>query len=189
KDTKDNGSGGVYPTGVKVTLFDVSDVSNPKLVDDYVIGGQGTDSEALYDHKAFLFDKGRNLLSIPVSTYDSEPKPGPESNGMYVQPRTWRGFYVFTVSPEAGVSLKGTIEHSNSTANSQDYYYQYGVQGSRSFFIDGVLYTVSLNHLIKMNDIETLQELNRLEMGSTGGIIKYPEPLDRAQPQAGGQQQ
>jgi uncharacterized secreted protein with C-terminal beta-propeller domain len=189
KDTKDNGFGGVSPTGVKVALFDVSNVANPKLVDDYVIAGQGTDSEALYDHKAFLFDKGKNLLSIPVSTYDSQPKPGPESNGMYVQPRTWRGFYVFTVSPEAGVSLRGTIEHSNSTANSPDYYYQYGVQGSRSFFIDGVLYTVSLNNLIKMNDIETLQELNKLEIGSTGGIVKYPQPLDRAQPQAGGQQQ
>lgn len=176
KDAKENGFGGVSATGVKVALFDVSDVTNPRLVDDHVIEGQGTDSEALYDHKAFLFDRERNLLSIPVSTYDTEPRHEPD--GRYIQPKTWRGFHVFTVSPEAGVAPRGMIEHSSSAAT--DYIY-YGVQGSRSFFIDGVLYTVSLNNLIKMNDIDSLQELNKLEIGSTGGIVGYPEPVDKAE--------
>jgi uncharacterized secreted protein with C-terminal beta-propeller domain len=169
KDAKDSGFGGVQATGVKLALFNVSDVSQPRLVDDYIIEGQGTDSEALYDHKAFLFDKSRGLLSIPVTSYDAEPKYEPD--GRYIQPKTWKGFYVFNLSAGEGVSLKGTVEHGNTA----DYYYS---QGSRSFYIGDVLYTVSANNLIKMNDIGTLQELNKLEIGGTGGIIPYPMPLD-----------
>ena len=52
--------------GVKIALFDVSDVENPKEVDKLEIGERGSDSEALYDHKAFLFDKKRNMLVIPI---------------------------------------------------------------------------------------------------------------------------
>ncbi|MGI0020663.1 MAG: beta-propeller domain-containing protein [Nitrososphaera sp.] len=169
KDAKENEFGGVQATGVKVALFDVSDVSKPRLVDDHIIEGQGTDSEALNDHKAFLFDKSRNLLSLPVSSYDAEPRYEPD--GKYIPPKTWRGFYVFNLSAGDGISLKGTIEHGNAT----DYYYG---QGSRSFYIGSVLYTVSANNLIKMNDIGTLQELNKLDIGGTGGIINYPVPLD-----------
>ena len=169
KDAKENEFGGVQATGVKIALFDVSDVSKPSLVDDYIIEGQGTDSEALNDHKAFLFDKSRNLLSLPVSSYDAEPRYEPD--GTYIPSKTWRGFYVFNLGAGEDISLKGTIEHGNAT----DYYYG---QGSRSFYIGSVLYTVSANNLIKMNDIGTLQELNKLDIGGTGGIINYPMPLD-----------
>ena len=88
----------------------------------------------------------------------------------------WRGFYVFGVGPDSGVTLKGKIEHLNSTS---DYYYG-GVQGSRSFYIDNVLYTVSLNNMIKMNDIDTLQEINQLAIGNSGGVIRPPLPADSA---------
>ncbi len=52
--------------GVKLSLFDVSDVSNPREVAKLEIGDRGTDSPALYDHKAFLFSRERNLLVIPI---------------------------------------------------------------------------------------------------------------------------
>lgn len=172
RDTKDSGHGGVMGTGVKVALFDVADVANPRLVGDYVIPGQSTDTEVLSDHKALLLDRSRNVLSIAVSSYDTEPKY--EANGGYIPSKIWRGFYVFGLSPESGVTLKGKIEHLNSTT---DYYYS-GVQGSRSFYIDSVLYTVSLNNLIKMNDIGTLQEINQLAIGNTGNVIRPPQPAD-----------
>ncbi|MFB0503607.1 MAG: beta-propeller domain-containing protein, partial [Candidatus Bathyarchaeia archaeon] len=52
--------------GVKISLFDVSDVENPIEIDKYEIGDRGTDSPILRDHKALLFDKEKNLLAIPV---------------------------------------------------------------------------------------------------------------------------
>ncbi|WP_204306750.1 beta-propeller domain-containing protein, partial [Klebsiella pneumoniae] len=81
-------------------LFDVSDVRNPELVDDYEIGGSGTDSEVLYDHKALLFDRSKDVLSIPVSIYPDDVEPLPSENGRYIEPKVWRGFYVFGVDPE-----------------------------------------------------------------------------------------
>jgi inhibitor of cysteine peptidase len=50
-------------------LFDVSDVLNPKEVAKIEIGDKGTSSDALYDHKAVLFDKEKNLLVLPVNLY------------------------------------------------------------------------------------------------------------------------
>ena len=40
--------------------------------------------------------------------------------------------------------------------------------------VGDVLYTVTLNNLIKMNDLESLDEIGELEIGPTGGILKYP---------------
>jgi uncharacterized secreted protein with C-terminal beta-propeller domain len=154
--------------GVKLALFDVSDVRNPELVDTYEIGGSGADSEVLYDHKALLFDRSKDVLSIPVSLY---PEYIYAEGGRYIEPKIWRGFYVFGVDPGAGFTLKGTVEHFNDTG---DYYYIYGTHGSRSFYIGDVLYTVTLNNVVKMNDLESLDEINTLDIGPTGGIIKSP---------------
>jgi uncharacterized secreted protein with C-terminal beta-propeller domain len=68
RDTKEVGSGRVQQLGVKIALFDVSNVSDPKVVDDFVIGDSSTHSEALNDHKAFFFDKKKDILSIPISS-------------------------------------------------------------------------------------------------------------------------
>ncbi|MGI0040854.1 MAG: beta-propeller domain-containing protein, partial [Nitrosopumilaceae archaeon] len=65
KETKPNQYGGMETVGVNVSLFDVSDVAHPVAVDTYLIGGPGTESEILNDPKAFLFDKEKNILSIP----------------------------------------------------------------------------------------------------------------------------
>ncbi|MBI2652641.1 beta-propeller domain-containing protein, partial [Candidatus Woesearchaeota archaeon] len=51
KETGSNEWGGVSTKGVKLALFDVSDISKPKELDKYEIGEAGTDSEALRDHK------------------------------------------------------------------------------------------------------------------------------------------
>lgn len=59
--------------GLKIALFDVSDVSNPIEQAKYELKEQWSDSNALYDHKAFLFDKEKQLLVLPVS-YTKEVK-------------------------------------------------------------------------------------------------------------------
>ena len=171
KETKVNQYGGVEVLGLKLALFDVSDVRNPKLVDVQDIGGQGTDSEVLYDHKALLFDRSKNVLSIPVSIVPDYGEPRYTEDGRYIESKVWRGFYVFGIDPEAGFDVKGKVEHFNDAG---DYYYNYGTQGSRSLYIGDVLYTVTLNNVIKMNDLQTLEEINELEIGPTGGIIRHP---------------
>jgi len=61
--------------GMKLSIFDVSDVSNPKETHKEVIGARGTTSELLHNHKALLFDRDKNLLAFPVTiTQDSTRK-------------------------------------------------------------------------------------------------------------------
>ena len=81
RETAENQWGGVSTLGLKLALFDVSDVNNPAMIDKVEIGVAGTDSEALRDHKAFLFDRSKNLLVIPVeevrevSLYEGKTAP------------------------------------------------------------------------------------------------------------------
>jgi uncharacterized secreted protein with C-terminal beta-propeller domain len=58
--------------GLKVALFDVSDISNPVLVNDVEIGGQGSYTDVTNDHKAFTFDKENGLLVIPTVVYETK---------------------------------------------------------------------------------------------------------------------
>ncbi|PVX24471.1 MAG: hypothetical protein CW716_09990, partial [Candidatus Bathyarchaeum sp.] len=53
---------------LKLSLFDVTDVTAPVEKAKYIVEGDWSDSEALWDHKAFLFEKSKNLLALPVTT-------------------------------------------------------------------------------------------------------------------------
>ncbi len=161
KETKENQHGGIETLGVKISLFDVTDVRRPVELDVVTIGKQGTDSEVLSDHKALLFDKEKGILSIPIWEQEHDYAP----NRQYVEPKIWRGFYAFSVNTVDGFTLKGKITHFNSTG--YDYY-----MGSRSFYIGDVLYTVSSN-LMKMNDLSDMHEINQLKFRDEAKIIRY----------------
>jgi uncharacterized secreted protein with C-terminal beta-propeller domain len=149
--------------GIKISLFDVSDVSNPREVAKYEIGDRGTDSPILYDHKSLLFDKEKNLLVIPVmeakineSTYNGEIPDW--AYGEIV----WQGAYVLDISLD-GIGLRGKITHTeNGTIEPYSYYYS-GDIVVRSLYIEDVLYTIS-SMKVKMNNLETLTELNEIEL-------------------------
>ncbi len=170
KDTEQNQWGGISTKGIKIALFDVSDVKNPKQVAQYIIGKQGTDSEALYDHKAFLFDKEKNLLVIPIRDVQEPIKEHPEI-GSYGDYRIWQGAYAFTINTE-GIKLLGKVTHVNSKQSL--YYYRDDTTVRRSLFMDNVLYTVS-NSKIKMNDLENLdKEINAVKLPYEQEVYPYP---------------
>ncbi|MBS3131888.1 beta-propeller domain-containing protein [Candidatus Woesearchaeota archaeon] len=170
KETEGNEWGGVSTRGVKLALFDVSDVSNPKQLNKYEIGEQGSDSEALNDHKAFLFDKEKNILVIPVREvkgryYDS--KYG------YYRNNVWQGAYAFGLSREGGFELKGKITHSENV--NDNYYYGGPDAVRRALFMDDVLYTIS-SKKIMMNDIGSIETINEIKLPYEE-IRDYPVPM------------
>jgi len=151
--------------GVKISLFDVSDVSNPVEIDKYEIGDRGTDSPVLGDHKALLFDKSRNLLVIPVlvAEIDEAKYPGevpPYTYGDCV----WQGAYVFDISLD-GLVLKGRITHLENDIElmKSGYYFFSPYSVKRSLYIGNVLYTIS-DKKVKMNNLENLDEINEVEL-------------------------
>lgn len=151
--------------GMKLSLFDVSDVSKPVEISKYFIGEQGTYSEALNDHKAFLFSREKGILSIPVSE---------RTDGKYYN--TWYGAYVFSLDIENGFTLKGKVTHMNETELSRNesyyYYYDYNSQIRRSLYMDDVLYTVS-QRMVKMNSLTDMSEINKIEMPTEDYYYRY----------------
>lgn len=156
KDTYETENGGVRTKGVKLSLFDVSDFENPKEVDTIVIGDSGSDSVALYEHKAFLFDKSKNLLVVPIREVDEEYKT--DENG-YFKNNVWNGAYVFTITSN-GFDVRGKVSHSEKDEMN---YWSSPFNVERSLFIGDNLYTFS-DSMIKVNDLGTVKEVNSIDL-------------------------
>ena len=167
RDTKEMDNGRVQQLGIKISLFNVSDVNNPKVAGDIIIGDSSTHSEALYNHKAFFFDKTRGVISIPISG-DVKGLENTSSKMFAPDYNRWSGFYVFDVDKSNGFEVKGTITHSDSDSR------YYGMSNARTFYIDDVLYTASQGYL-KMNSFEDLNEINSIKLENTGKFIEYFE--------------
>ncbi len=142
---------------VKLSLFDVSNVNAPTEIAKYIVEGDWTDSEALHEPKAFLFDKQKELLIIPISkTQYGVISPDEKIDESSVQQSGfWQGAYVFEVTT-SGFTLRGGITHQENTTSSQYYYgYDYNKWVHRELYIETTLYTVS-NAKILLNNLETL---------------------------------
>jgi len=147
----------VVTKGIKISLFDVSDVANPKEAAKYVLGDSGSDSIALYDHKAFLFSRDKNLLVIPVQIY--------ESSDQFPRTTNFNGAAVFHIEKDK-IELKGKIDHMDGDLGEEGSWYGYGYYGSsvlRSLYIKEILYTMS-NKFLKSNKLEDLSEVKKLEL-------------------------
>jgi inhibitor of cysteine peptidase len=169
--------GAIYYTailGLKIALFDVSDFENPKEVAKVVIGDRGTDSPALYDHKAFLFDREKELLVIPVSLYEipQEVKDryiNSSGTEMLYGEFTFQGAYVYRLSLDNGFEYKGRITHQTPEEIQQqttDYYWYWGSSSTditRTLYIGDVLYTIS-DSMVKMNNLEDLSDITSIKL-------------------------
>ena len=165
RDTKQTEEGWVQQLGVKIALFNVKDVTSPIVADEVVIGDRSTNSEALYNHKSFFFDSNSKTLSIPISGNNDTLAELSMLKRIAPEFDRWNGFYVYDLDAE-GFDLKGTVTHSDG----DDRYY--GMGNARTFYIGEVLYTVSDRYLM-MNSLDTLDEINSIELENTGKFIEY----------------
>ena len=137
-------------SNLKLSLFDVSNVSEPREVAKFQLDYAYSDSEALNDHKAFLFDEQKGLLVLPVSWNSG---------------RDWtysQGAYVFNLTVDGGFVLKGIVNHQLNTNMSS---WDYAVR--RSLYIGNTLYTLSSEKLV-MNDLASLALINVVELQPSG---------------------
>ena len=177
---------GMENSTLKLSLFDVTDFTAPKEIAKYTVEGGWSSSQALWDHKAFLFDKSKNLLALPVtiSTYtevidrvidtddmleetngsmvgDEETKEETElieeREAMLISSSQYQGAYVFDVSIEQGFVLKGDITHPSTNQ------YQNNAQINRIIYIEDTLYTIS-DQLVKVNNLESLEPITQIQL-------------------------
>jgi inhibitor of cysteine peptidase len=149
--------------GIKMAIFDVSNVENPIELHKIVIGDRGTNSEALHNHKAFLFDREKNLLVLPITLAEIKgEKTSDNQHGEY----TFQGAYVFDLTLNNGFQLQGKVSHydDDQVYKKSGYYFSGKSTIRRSLFIENILYTLSDSRL-QLNNLDSLKRLKVLEFG------------------------
>jgi len=165
KDTAPGDGNFSWFEGLKLSLFDVADVTHPVEESKLVIGDRGTDSEVLRDHKAFLSIPARSLVVLPVSLARIDPADWPDPIPSWAWGETiWQGAYALQISPDAGLSIHGTVSHLDLAPSPVDPYAgldpAYMIQ--RSLYIGDVLYTISPT-IVKANYLADLQEIGAVD--------------------------
>ena len=148
--------------GMKIAIFDVTDVKNPKEMFKEVIGDRGTESELLQDPKALLFDPSKELLSFPISVAEIPGKEDLEYTGSEYGQTVFSGAYVYTVNLEDGFKLRGNISHVTDpdAYQKQGYaWYDPYSQIRRILYMDDYLYAVS-NGMVSANTLDTVSSVN-----------------------------
>lgn len=158
----------VIQQGVKIALFDVSDPARPVEKARYVVDQVYSDSEVSRNHKAFLFSRSKNIMALPVSY------PENISGGMRKMPYYghWQGMYVFNISPENGIKLKGKVAHTADGINP----YERLEQVRRAAYINDVFYTVS-NRSVKLSRLEDLKEIKTIRLPASDYTPQYIKKL------------
>lgn len=168
--TSSDVTGAVINKGLKLSLFDFTDLQKPKELDNYIIGDESSNSVALNDPLTFNYfnSGGKNFLIIPVTLKE-------------LGNLSFAGVFVFDFIDNRLV-LKGKIDHSygghftaSDSINGFDYYDN---TVKRSLFFgdpEGLIYTFS-NKLLKINKFSDLSSVKDLIL-TTGGddyIITQP---------------
>ncbi|MEC0211610.1 beta-propeller domain-containing protein [Paenibacillus ehimensis] len=153
--------------GMKLALFDVSDVANPKELFKETIGNRGTESPLLHNHKALLFSKEKQLLAFPVSVAELKDKSGantPENASKYGD-FTFQGAYVYGLDLQKGFQLRGRITHLTADDLNKAGQHWYGSERNieRLLYIGDTLYSSSPD-MLKANDLNTLREVGSLQL-------------------------
>jgi uncharacterized secreted protein with C-terminal beta-propeller domain len=153
--------------GLKMAIFDVTDVKAPKEMHKVVIGDRGTESPVTEDPKAFLFNKDKNLLVLPVSLYeltDAQKKSTKTTTSTYGQ-FTYQGAYVYNVDLTKGFTLKGRVTHASGqqTARVDEYDDSaYATEVRRTLYIGDNLYTISDSKIMAntLSNLDKTAEVN-----------------------------
>jgi inhibitor of cysteine peptidase len=154
-----------FYTGMKIALFDVTDVQHPVELFTEKIGGRGTDSELLRNHKALLFDREKELLAFPVTVMETgDSVPGGATVPSYGK-FSFQGACVYKINLNEGLILRGKITHltAGDYLKAGEYWYESNKSIERILYIDDVLYTVSRDK-VKASGLMDLKEINSLPL-------------------------
>ena len=139
----------------QISLFDVSEPTNPTLADSMSVSPAYTDdncedirncgwswswSEATYEHKAFSYWAPEDLLAIPLSTYRYFYNESNYYNYEYISMLKLINVDIENLS----LSNHGEIEHSQFYNNNEnDWWYHSSTSIRRSIFMGDYIYAFS----------------------------------------------
>ena len=171
--TPEKGGVIVYTRGVKLSLFNVTDPTQPRQEDVLLLGDRYSSTAVSFDHKAFLFHAGSGIISLPLELWQSENCDEARTLGGACPhcidfkckvDKTFQGVYVIDLVGETAENKKfrvrGRVTHER-VAGASDIAadtgrVMLGIWGAwreslrrvhRSIYMDGSLYTLSDRHM------------------------------------------
>ena len=158
----------VLATGLKLALFDVTDLSNPKLMESEVIGDRGSDSELLWNHKALYFNPSKNTFAFPVSIHKSK---NVEDYGNMV----FQGAYVYKYDVDTGFDRIGKVTNFSEPVNLESYYKDSNSTINRVVSIGDTMYSISADTIgsYDMSSWDKLGEVSVPTYWENNGPVMY----------------
>ena len=144
-------------SNVRLSLFDVSDFTNPLETTTLTISPvedennpcwSWSSSEATYEHKAFQYWAPKSMLAVPMNTYtsgyyDYEASAYVECN------REWVSKLMITNVTETSLTAYGEVDHSEFYDSEQYWWNSYNIR--RSIFMGDYIYAISANGITATN--------------------------------------
>jgi len=165
--------------GMKLSIFDVSDVENPIELHKEVIGARGTSSELLNNHKALLFDKSKGLLAFPINITEKVGSPEDYYNVQTV----FSGGIVYDVDLRNGFTLKGKVTHYQDDSIFEDsgewFYGEEGRNIQRLIYIGEYLYSISPD-FVRSYMLKTVVPVSFIKLSGkqSDGVWYLEEPME-----------
>lgn len=139
-NTKTNQYGGTQNTTMKMSMFDVSDLENPKEMFSVDIGNKYAYSEITSNHKALFYNKAKNLIGFPVTITDYNT--------------TKEEFVLYTIDLE-----KGFVEYGKIEQNKKDW----RTNIKRGIYIGDSFYILAETKITKYS-LETLEKIDEIKL-------------------------
>lgn len=136
-NTTETSYGSTVNDGIKLSMFDVSNPTNPIEMFNTVIGDKHTNTSATYDHKAVMFSKEKNIIAIPIVQYNRKY----ESKAV-----------IYNIDFENGFNQLGEIE--------EDITYR---RIERIIYVGSNYYTFS-NKWVNVSDMKTFETIKNIEL-------------------------
>lgn len=136
-ETKADGSR-ITTSGLKMVMFEVSDLANPKVLFQTHIGTNRTSSELLYNHKAFLFRKDQNVIAFPIIDYHNRSRQ--------------HKALIYKIDLEKGFLLEAEIQNTGNDENRME----------RILYSQENYYIVSQREIKKLN--QQFKEIQKIEL-------------------------
>lgn len=161
--------------GMKISVFDVSDLTDPKEISVMTIGGSGTYSEVLHNHKALLYSKEKNILGFPITIFESSQD---NNRDFWRYEHVFSGFMIVGLDEDNQLFEKGRVSHFDfSSFEDSDngirefYYYGHLFNVRRGVYVDDVLFTVS-DAYIKSASLDDYSKIGEIELPGFEEILK-----------------
>ena len=150
----------------QLSLFNITNTSSPTRdsilglspVLDSTDGWSWSNSEALYEHKAFQYWAPKEMLAVPMNTY--RYKYWYDDDGKYQWKYNWVSkLMIINVSEGENMSVHGEVDHSEFYTGSHYYWSDTGIR--RSIFMGDFIYAIShagvtVTNLTTMETVDSL---------------------------------